>query len=438
MVCLSGVDGSGKSIHARMVMGFLEERGYRPTYAWLRFQHLVSLPLLVYCRLRHLSGAYEADGQRYGWWAFERSWFARTIVPWFLLFDMLLFTAWKVWLPMLVGRTVVCDRLALDTLVDIMMGTKDMMLHRQPVGRLLLRLLHPQGVVRVLDADPETIVARRPELAHDQGLAPRRDLYLLLARDLNIPVIDTSLPPEQAFAQVVAGLETAMDRHERVYDVVAWSWAQPFLRRRVFALGIAWVFQGLLYAGRTERVFRLTLEGLLVAVLATLLTLALNLYIAIPLALVLAHTTSFLVYGQFIVVWKHFGPTSHPRRAVLDYTQVLQARIQREPAILAAGLWGSFARGDPGEYPDIDLRLFRRPGLMNGIRACAFLMRERTRAAIRGYPLDAYLWDSLSQVQRLRKDELPVLLHDPDGLLNEMYPQAQELFALVDAYPANS
>lgn len=438
LVCLSGVDGSGKSSHAQMAIRFLEERGYRPTYTWLRYQHLLSLPLLAYCRLRHLSGFYEVDGQRYGWWAFERSWVSRTIVPWFLLLDFFLFVAWKVWLPMMAGRTVVCDRLSLDTVVDIMMGTKDMMFHRKPVGRLLLRLLHPQGVIRILDANTETIVARRPELAHDEGLALRRRLYLLLARDLNIPVIDTSLPPKQAFALIVTGLEKAMNRHERVYDVVAWSWAQPFLRRRLFALGIAWVFQGLLYSGRTERILRMLLEGLLFVVLSTLLTLAASWYLAISLGLIMSHTISFLFYGQFIVVWKHFGPTSRTRNEVIDYLQVLQAQIQREPAILAAGLWGSFARGDPGEYPDIDLRLFRRPGFGNGLRATAFLMKERVRATVRGYPLDAYLWDSIDDAKRLRKDEFPVLLHDPQKVFDEMYPEATDLSNLIGAYPSNS
>ena len=62
-------------------------------------------------------------------------------------------------------------------------------------------------------------------------------------------------------------------------------------------------------------------------------------------------------------------------------------------------------RGEWKETSDLDMRLVRRPGVRNGLRACWFVMKERTRANMRRFPLDVFLLDDFSRLDRLRHDE---------------------------------
>ena len=201
-----------------------------------------------------------------------------------------------------------------------------------------------------------------------------------------------------------------------------WKWMPS-----VFVVAVAWIFQGQFYASRTERLFRLTLEALLLVALAVPLTLVLQLPFALLLALILSHAGMFLLYGHFMAIWRHLGPTPYPASHMLSYTNDLKKRICREPSIVGAGLWGSFAREEPSAYPDLDVKLFRRPGLWQGVRACTFLLRERLRALIIGFPLDAALWENLGQMRPLREDEVPLVLCDMHSILRKTYPHARSL-----------
>jgi hypothetical protein len=55
-------------------------------------------------------------------------------------------------------------------------------------------------------------------------------------------------------------------------------------------------------------------------------------------------------------------------------------------------------------------------GLANGIRACWFALKERTRAFFSGYPLDVYVLDSERPLDKLRADESPIVLDGGESL----------------------
>ena len=102
----------------------------------------------------------------------------------------------------------------------------------------------------------------------------------------------------------------------------------------------------------------------------------------------------------------------------------LRSRMSRESSILAVGIWGGIARGEEEDYPDVDLRVFRKSGVINGLTACWVMVKERSRALFNRFPLDAFLSDGWRHITRLRADEIPVLLYDPFGFLQGRYEDA--------------
>jgi len=180
-----------------------------------------------------------------------------------------------------------------------------------------------------------------------------------------------------------------------------------------FAMGSSWALQGLLYMDPTERYFKLGLD-----LLATLLIGGLLAPLKLPLlrwglAFFIAHSFNFLFIGQLWGGLKCFGYVYNGYERYIAYMNGLAARAKSEPSIHKALVFGSFAREQWTPHSDLDVRLLRKPGLINGLRACVFLLSERTRAFFAGFPLDAYVLDSEVPLGRLREQGV-LLFNDED------------------------
>ncbi len=167
---------------------------------------------------------------------------------------------------------------------------------------------------------------------------------------------------------------------------------------------------------RTERVFKLAIDLFLTMLLWLVLGTFIDGFVALGVGFVLAHSLNFVLNAQVYVVLHNLGATKHNRNSVMAYSKVLQERIRAEKSIQAAAVFGSLSASRPSATPDLDLRLVRRSGIVNGIRACSFAQRERSRAFIKQFPLDVYVLDGTRSLAKLSKEDGLMSLHDPDGL----------------------
>lgn len=207
-----------------------------------------------------------------------------------------------------------------------------------------------------------------------------------------------------------------MGRGDRIYDVVSWPFLRPVLKNRWLAAVIPWTFQGILYMDRTERAVKLGLDLLLTGLFWLPLRSALGPLVALPVALFLAHTANWVLNGNFFVFLRYFWEMGVTPERISRYVDGLRGRMQRERSLLAAAVYGSLARGELREGSDLDVRVVRHPGVLNGLRACWFGVQERARAAFQALPLDLYVVDGLGSLQKMQ--EVPFVLHDPEDLLS--------------------
>jgi hypothetical protein len=192
LIALIGPDGVGKSTFVQRFVASVIAEGGKAKRVWLRFPHIVSLPILAYCRLTGLSYYYEREGTRYGRWEMWRSRWVSCLFPWFQLVDAVLCLVFKVHIPLRLGQTIVCDRFIHDILVDIMIGIRDDRLYDKLVGRLFLRLVPGWARVVCIDSPAEVVFKRRPSLRHDAPWQARRALYRQLSDTVEIPTVDNS------------------------------------------------------------------------------------------------------------------------------------------------------------------------------------------------------------------------------------------------------
>lgn len=205
LICISGPDGTGKSTQVDLLINSLKEIGFNYEYRWLRFHHLLSLPLLAIARLKGLSEVKTLDnGEKIGYHHFNKSKTVSWLYSLLLLLDTVIFTIAKVYIPIyFLRKSVVYDRFIYDTLIDLMVSTGNYDIYKSNIGNLFLKLIPENSNVLMLITDESTLRNRRDDVFYDETLSLKIKLYKNLSKKFNIPVIDASLPVEEVHNKII-------------------------------------------------------------------------------------------------------------------------------------------------------------------------------------------------------------------------------------------
>lgn len=211
-IYITGCDGTGKTTQSALMLQKLRRQGVEPRHLWLRFPFLTSIPLLAYARWRGYSHYEEIVSEvgksvRHGYWDFEQSWLLRAFLPWFMVVDVLIAAIRKVYIPLWQGQTIVCERFALDTAIDLSIGLSEPeFIHKMP-GKLFLQVIPDLDRIAVLDLSDQLARHRRHDLASDRRLAQRLSSYREMAEAAGLGMISTDQPIEDVFDAVVRQIE---------------------------------------------------------------------------------------------------------------------------------------------------------------------------------------------------------------------------------------
>lgn len=190
LILIMGTDGAGKSTHAQKICKHFAAKGIKCKYVWLRVYHLVSLPLLAYCRLAGLTIYEIKDGQTIGHHEFYRSKFVSTLYPFLLFIDMNIAYLTKIAIPSLLGYSIVCDRFIYDALIDLMIDLNDFDLLKKKKGRIFLRLIPNYAKSLLIDLDEQIIRERRRDLLNDDLMEIKRRQYIKIADEFDIDIFN--------------------------------------------------------------------------------------------------------------------------------------------------------------------------------------------------------------------------------------------------------
>lgn len=165
----------------------------------------------------------------------------------------------------------------------------------------------------------------------------------------------------------------------------------------------SWIFQGILYMDKTEKVFKLGLDMIMTIIL-------LILGVDVLTSILIAHTLNWIFNGQIFVTCKNLKIIKTPKEKFEKYIERLKNKAKDEPSIIWVGVYGSLVRGGFKETSDLDVRIIRKPGIINGLRACIFVMRERTWATFNRFPLDIYVGDGFKFLEKMNDNEIPYVV----------------------------
>lgn len=187
LICFTGIEGSGKTTHAKTLTKYLTKRGYFCTYVWA-----ASKPILTYM--------FYVGTQLFKFWRkTDRNVFIDPLelapkgvrnklsAIWlFLLFvDFQIRTTLRIRTKLASKKIVVCDRYVFDLLMELILCG----LHSERFGKLILRTVPSPSLTFLMDV-PETVASKRRNSSPNL-FSERRRIYLDLAKKFNFIVLDT-------------------------------------------------------------------------------------------------------------------------------------------------------------------------------------------------------------------------------------------------------
>jgi len=191
IIGFSGVDGSGKSTVAYLLTRALRHHGSaRSEIVWFRWRALTLYALYLYSRFRRLYVRVYVPWLRrwVGIHVFHIDAIARRLYPYLLFIDLTVFyilhrLLW--WVKDV--KTVILDRFYLDALIDTIYTCRYV---DKVFLRLFLVMQMRASKVVVLDVDVNTAVARKRDIISRSEIEFKRRVYMILAKHLNIPIIN--------------------------------------------------------------------------------------------------------------------------------------------------------------------------------------------------------------------------------------------------------
>jgi thymidylate kinase len=193
LIYITGIDGSGKSTVSEHLAKMLRNRGYNVDILWLRFNHVLSKPLLGLCRLLGYTKYETHDGIRVGYHDFHKS---SLISNAFIILQYL--DAIRVKYLHIIPRykkknaIIILDRYVYDILIDIAVDTKKAHLLSSAVGSKFKSILPGNSRTILVRRNLSDVLEARPEGKVDRNFESRFNHYEELANENNLCVVDNN------------------------------------------------------------------------------------------------------------------------------------------------------------------------------------------------------------------------------------------------------
>jgi predicted nucleotidyltransferase len=207
-------------------------------------------------------------------------------------------------------------------------------------------------------------------------------------------------------------------KKEKTYANINLGFATPIFKYKIIVIITNWLFQGLLYSDRTEKMFKILIDFTLTLILFFIISHQ-NMLMGIFISFLISHTLNWIFNGQLFALAKNFDIVHTDPQKIIDYTNDITTRASKEKSINTVAVYGSLVREEIKTTSDLDIRIIRKSGFLNGINACIFGLKERIRALFQRFPLDIYVIDSPKHLLKMRTDEIPEILYDPNNILNK-------------------
>jgi dTMP kinase len=188
LICFTGVDGSGKTTHAKSLIKFLNEIGYSCKYVWGAYRPFLSYTFFV---LTNLLGYWKKI--RKNAYTNPLEFAPRNIAEklgvvyrLFIFLDFQIKTLLKIRLPLFFKKIVVCDRYIYDLLIELELSN----ISSKRFTTILSKTL-PQPLITFLLDTPDNLANQRRGFSI-QELAAKRRAFQQIGKVFDFVTVNSS------------------------------------------------------------------------------------------------------------------------------------------------------------------------------------------------------------------------------------------------------
>lgn len=184
-ICFTGVDGSGKTTQAKKLVKNLEKNGIKFEYVYARSRPIIFKPFLViankiFIDKNHSKNYDKRTNEKKN--ALKNHGTLSKVFYKIMIFDYYIQLFYKIKIPLLMGRNIICDRYVYDTIItDIsidMSYSKDEIIKK--INNALLVLNNPE-IIYLMDINEITAYNRKDDVVSPDYIKDRRVNYLKIA-----------------------------------------------------------------------------------------------------------------------------------------------------------------------------------------------------------------------------------------------------------------
>jgi thymidylate kinase len=204
LICIVGIDGSGKTTLARQLVERMQTHGIRSRYLWGGFSPTVLLRPVLWLakRLVYREDRHSQISEQKGPVLKSKTW--STVYHYGILADYVLQMLTRVGAPLLLGESVICDRYVHDTVINtaFVLDYSDDELLR--LLTCMQRLIPRPDLILLADLPEEIAYARKDDVLSVVFLSERRRRFQLVAKAHDLPVFDACQPLDELVEHVAA------------------------------------------------------------------------------------------------------------------------------------------------------------------------------------------------------------------------------------------
>ncbi|MDH5644371.1 MAG: deoxynucleoside kinase [Candidatus Heimdallarchaeota archaeon] len=206
-----GIDGCGKSSLALALQKEFERNGQKTVVTWATLQPVLIKPFIIIAKYMMVRKHDKFDDYKTHITAKKKGMnkfaFAHGIYFLVMFIDYLPQVFYKVVLPRMFGRTIICDRYFHDLMLDYTITTNAKPNKMLELINFSARFFPKPDLHYFVTVPPEVSFSRKNDIPSLEYLKERNSFYEAMANDLNLPILNGTLPWEENCLRIINDFE---------------------------------------------------------------------------------------------------------------------------------------------------------------------------------------------------------------------------------------
>ncbi|WP_415285128.1 hypothetical protein [Candidatus Pelagibacter sp. Uisw_130] len=206
-ICISGLDGTGKTFLASKILENIKKKN-KAKHIWSRYRNYTSKPLLLITRLTGHNNKVIINGTKIGYHDFHNSKILSILFLFFQWIDQFFDIIFRFRISKI---SIVADRSLIDTLVDISTDTR---LEKFVFGfyaKTLFMLMPSNTIYIIIQRDLDLIKKDRPDVLYDKNRKLRNEFYEKISKIYPIYIVQNNNNSNEALNKIL----DIINKHEK-------------------------------------------------------------------------------------------------------------------------------------------------------------------------------------------------------------------------------